>query len=80
MFYLLPSAVVGLLGYMFWMTTFRMRRDRVAFARRRNRGHFRRERLRRLVAGSFALPPEREDWHQLLSRLSPSRGPQRDDR
>ena len=75
MFYLLPTAVVGLLGYMLWMTAFRLRRDRVEFARERIRGRFRRERLREPLAGSFALLPERPEWDSLLSRLGGSRRP-----
>lgn len=69
MFYLLPTAVIGLLGYMFWMTGFRLRRDRIRFARDDLRRRFRRERLRRLVAQSYDLLPERPEWHTMLSRL-----------
>lgn len=69
MFYLLPATVVGLLGYMFWMTGFRLRQDRIRFARDDLRRRFRRERLRRLIGESYDLLPERAEWHELLSRL-----------
>ena len=46
MFYFLPTAVAGLLFYMFWMTGFRLRRDRIRFARQHLRTKFQRQRLR----------------------------------
>lgn len=69
MFYLLPATVVGLLGFMLWMTGFKLRQDRIRFARAELRRRLRRERLRRLVAQSYDLLPERPEWHTLLSRL-----------
>ena len=76
MFYLLPTAVIGLLGYMFWMAGFRLRQDRIRFARDDLRRRFRRERLRRLVAQAYNPMPERPEWHALLSRLG-GENPQR---
>lgn len=69
MLYLLPTAVAGLLFYMFWMTGFRLRRDRIRFARQHLRTKFQRQRLRQIVAQSYALPTDRPEWQAMLSRL-----------
>jgi hypothetical protein len=63
-----------MLGYMVWLVTFRLRRERVATERERTRGKraFRpKERIRFLLHRSFRVPEEKPDWEEpLVSSLA----------
>ena len=82
MFYLLPSAVLAALGFMFWMAAFRLRADRVKFAREVARAKFRYRpaNLARFLLGrSFAIPDDPPDWERrLVSSLRRVPGPTTD--
>ena len=73
MVYLLAAATSIMLGYMFWSTAFRMRRDRISAERSLTRGKhaFRpRERARFLLGKAFPLPDEQSQWeHPLVLTL-----------
>jgi len=47
LFYAAPAAVIAMLGYMFWLAAFRMRRDRISMAREQIRARLRARRERR---------------------------------
>lgn len=69
MVYLLPAAVVSSLGFMFWMVAFRLRSDRVRFAREVTRARFRYRpaNLARFLLGrSFAIPHDPPEWERRL--------------
>ena len=69
MFYLLPSAVLAALGFMFWKVAFRLRSDRVKYAREETRARFRYRpaNLARFLLGrSFAVPNDPPDWERRL--------------
>ena len=75
MFYVLPALTIGMLGYMVWLVTFRLRRERVATEREQTRGKraFARpkQRVRFLLNRSFRLPEERPEWEEpLVSSLA----------
>lgn len=74
MFYLLPVATLGMLGFVFWRTAFRLRRDRLVATREGTRGKFAfrpRERLRFLLNRSFPVPDDKPEWEEpIVSRLS----------
>ena len=75
MFYVIPALTLGMLGYMVWLVTFRLRRERVATERELTRGKrsFSRpkQRLRFLLHRSFRLPDEKPDWEEpLVSSLA----------
>ncbi|HEY0012292.1 MAG TPA: hypothetical protein VGB79_05510 [Allosphingosinicella sp.] len=81
MFYVIPALTLGMLGYMVWLVTFRLRRERVATERALTRGKraFSRpkQRLRFLLHRSYRLPEERPEWEEpLVSTLA--RAPARD--
>jgi hypothetical protein len=73
MLYLVPTTIVAGLGFMFWMVAFRLRPDRVAFAREYARAVFRlrpTNLIRYLLGRSFAVPSETPEWQdRLVSRL-----------
>lgn len=69
MFYLIPSAVVAALGFMFWRVAFDLRRDRVRFARQHSQARFRyrpRNVYRFLFGRSFAVPGDPPEWQDRL--------------
>lgn len=70
MFYVIPALTLGMLGYMVWLVTFRLRRERVATQREQTRGKraFSRpkQRLRFLLHRSFRLPDEKPEWEEPL--------------
>ncbi|HZF96320.1 MAG TPA: hypothetical protein VEZ20_15775 [Allosphingosinicella sp.] len=75
MFYVIPALTLGMLAYMVWLVTFRLRRERVATERELTRGKraFSRpkQRLRFLLHRSFRLPDEKPDWEEpLVSTLA----------
>jgi hypothetical protein len=83
MFYVLPALTIGMLGYMVWLVTFRLRRERVATEREMTRGKraFARpkQRLRFLLHRSFQLPEEKADWEDpLVSSLARTPVPEKD--
>ena len=79
MLYFVAFATAAMFGYMMWLATFRMRRDRLASQREQTRGRYvfrrPRDRVRFLLNRSFQVPEERPDWEQVLvSRLPPVPG------
>jgi hypothetical protein len=70
MFYVIPALTLLMLGYMVWLVTFRLRRERVATEREMTRGKraFSRpkQRLRFLLHRSYRLPDEKPDWEEPL--------------
>ena len=85
MFYVIPALTLGMLGYIVWLVTFRLRRERVATERELTRGKraFSRpkQRLRFLLQRSFRVPDEKPAWEeQLVSSLAnaPSALPEED--
>ena len=72
--YLLASATLAMMGYMLWVTMFRLRRDRVLGEREVTRGKFAfrpRERVRLLLNRAFRPSAEKPEWEDpLLARLS----------
>lgn len=66
---LLPALVVAMLTYIFWHAAFRLRHDRVRFARksdRRDQIFGRRHRIRFLLGRAFAAPADKPDWEAPL--------------
>jgi len=49
LFYVVPAIIIAMLGYMFWLAAFRLRRDRIAVAREQIRARLRQRRERRLA-------------------------------
>ena len=75
---LLPAAVLAMVGYMFWLAAFGMRRERVRNQREATRGRHaftRRHRARMLLQRAFGLPEGPVCDPELLERL----GARRDD-
>jgi hypothetical protein len=75
MFYVIPALTLTMLGYMVWLVTFRLRRERVAIERETTRGKraFARpkQRVRFLLQRSFRVPEEKPDWEApLVSSLA----------
>lgn len=74
MIYFMAAATAGMLGYMLWLTAFRMRRDRIAAERELTRGKFTfrpRDKLRFLLKRAFAVSKDKAEWEApLVSRLS----------
>jgi hypothetical protein len=74
MIYLIPAATAAMLGYVFWLAVFRLRRERVRSERELSRGKFAfrpKERLRFLLGRSFGVTKEKPEWEDpLVSRLS----------
>jgi hypothetical protein len=72
--YLLASATLAMMGYMLWVTMFRLRRDRVLGEREFTRGKFAfrpRDRVRLLLDRAFRPSVEKTEWEDpLLARLS----------
>ena len=72
--YVLASTTLAMMGYMLWVTLFRLRRDRVLAEREITRGKFAfrpRERVRLLLDRAFRPAPEKAEWEDpLISRLS----------
>ncbi len=72
--YLLASATLAMMGYMLWVTMFRLRRDRVLAEREVTRGQFAfrpKERARLLLNRAFRPSAEATEWEDpLISRLS----------
>ena len=65
----IPLLVVAMLGYMFWHAAFRLRPDRVRFARNSDRRHrifSRRHRARFLLGRAFDPPGDKPDWQEPL--------------
>ena len=75
--YLLASATLAMMGYMLWVTMFRLRRDRVRAEREVTRGKFDfrpRKRVRLLLNAAFRPSVEKAEWEDpLLARLSETR-------
>ena len=64
-----------MLGYMYWLLVFRLRRDRVKAERERTRGKFAfrrpRDRVRFLLKRTFNPAPDKPEWEDaLLSSLA----------
>jgi hypothetical protein len=83
MFYVLPALTLSMLGYMVWLVTFKLRRERVATERETTRGKraFSRpkQRLRFLLHRSFQVPEEKPEWEEpLVSTLAKSPAPERE--
>jgi len=78
---LLASATLAMMGYMLWVTMFRLRRDRVLSAREVTRGKFAfrpRERVRLLLNRAFRPTVEKPQWEEdLIARLSRRQGDDR---
>jgi hypothetical protein len=74
MFYMLPAATVAMLGYVFWRTVFRLRKDRLLLTREQTRGKFAlrpRDRLRLLLNRSFTVADDKPDWEEpLVAKLA----------
>ncbi len=72
--YLLAAATLTMMGYMLWVTMFRLRRDRVRGEREATRGKFAfrpRERVRLLLNRAFRPSADKTEWEDpLISRLS----------
>ena len=69
MIYLLAVATLGMMAYVFWLATFRMRRERIWSEREQNRGKFafrRKDRLRFLLGRSFGVAPDKPEWEEPL--------------
>jgi hypothetical protein len=74
MFYMLPAATVAMLGFVFWRTVFRLRKDRLTLTREQTRGKYAlrpRERLRLLLNRSFTVASDKPDWEEpLVAKLA----------
>lgn len=74
MVYLLPSVTVAMLGYMFWLLVFRLRRDRVVTERVLTRGKFAfrpKDRVRFLLNRAFHVSDDKPEWEDpLVGRLA----------
>ena len=69
---LLPAAVIGMVGYMFWRAAFGMRRERVRNQREATRGRHaftRMHRARLLLQRAFGAPEDPVCEPELLERL-----------
>ncbi len=80
MLYVIPAATFAMLGFMAWLTIFRLRRDVVVTKREQTRGRFAflrpKDRVRFLLKQSFALPAEKPDWEEpLVGRLPDVKAP-----
>ena len=73
MIYALAVLTFAMLGFMFWSTTFRLRRDRLRFMKSSSRRRivFRaRQRVRATLKRAFALPEQKAEWEAgLLASL-----------
>ena len=78
MIYALPVLVFTMLGYMFWSTMFRLRRDRLSAMKNSDRSGLiltPRQRVRANLARAFVLPDQEPDWEaDLLSSLRAREG------
>lgn len=78
MIYALPVLVVTMLGYMFWSTMFRLRRDRLRAKKNSDRSGIiltPRQRVRANLARAFVLPDQKPSWEaDLLASLPVRKG------
>lgn len=74
MFYMLPAATVAMLGFVFWRTVFRLRKDRLMLTRAQTRGKYAlrpRDRLRLLLNRSFQVTDDKPEWEEpLVAKLA----------
>jgi hypothetical protein len=69
MIYALAALTFVMLGYMFWISTFRLRRDRLRLARSSDRSRIiaaPRERLRANLNQAYGLPRQEAEWESRL--------------
>jgi len=73
MTYALPVLIVAMLGFMFWSTTFRLRRDRLRAMKNSDRSKViltPRQRLRTNLKRAFLPPKQEPEWEaDLLANL-----------
>ena len=73
MTYVLPVLIVAMLGFMFWSTTFRLRRDRLRAMKSSDRSNVimtPRQRLRANLKRAFLPPKQVPQWEaDLLANL-----------
>jgi hypothetical protein len=73
MVYALPAIVFAMLGYMFWLSAFQLRRDRLRSQRAQRSAVILtpRQRIRANLGRAFVPPADRPDWQaRLLSDLA----------
>ena len=74
MAYLIPALTAAMLGYMFWMLVFRLRRDRVHTERKATRGKYRfspKDRVRLMLDRAFGVSRRKAEWEDpLIERLN----------
>ena len=73
MIYALPVLIFAMLGYMFWSSMFRLRRDRIRGMKKADRSELiltPRQRVRANLKRAFALPEQKPEWEAgLLANL-----------
>ena len=73
MIYVLPVLTLTMLGYMFWSSMFRLRRDRIRAMKEADRSAIiftPRQRARTNLNRAFVLPEQRPEWEPgLLASL-----------
>ena len=78
MIYLLAVLILAMLGYMFWVSTFRLRRDRLRTMKNSDRSGTiltPRQRVRTNLTRSFPLPRQKPEWEaRLLANLGVREG------
>lgn len=78
MIHALAVLTFAMLGFMFWSTAFRLRRDRVRATKRSDRSGIiltRRQRVRASLSRAFTVPAQRPEWEAgLLANLGERQG------